>query len=236
MAITRVNASTATAAASSMSVNVPSGVSDGDYLVLGISAATESSSITTPSGWTALRNQTDVGNGQKLWSYHRIASSEPASYTVSVSPAEDMAAIMIAYRGTDSSLATVVQAQAGANGGNTAAQSSPSVTSTTDGAMILAFFGADSNTDHTPVTADSSPAATAEATVFQSGNNISFFAEDYILPTAGAQVLDCTFNSAPSAGVVKLAFAIGAAAGAAATAPPFARERSTPRRRALQRR
>ncbi len=95
MAITFVNASSNSGdTVASLVVNKPSGVVDGDVMVM--VAATAGTTITTPSGWTLLQSDT-TANGYYVWM--KTAASEPASYTLTPATSKDMAAAIVAYRG-----------------------------------------------------------------------------------------------------------------------------------------
>lgn len=214
MAWTRRTPTSATAAATTMVINTPGSVADGDIMCLDVMAATHTSTITV-TGWTSVRNQTDSGNGQKLWSFQRIASSEPTNYTVNASPAEDMAGAMDAYAGGDTG--TPVNVSNGSTTGNTTGQTSASITTTVDGALVRAVYGADSNVTCLPGTPDASPVATERTEVFQAGNAISLYVQDYEQPTQGAISLDMTWNAAPIAGCVNNIYAL--TPGAAGAAP-----------------
>ena len=58
---------------------VPAGTLDGDILISHVTS-NSNTSLTPPSGWDLVR-ATDMGGGTWVWTYTRIASSEPASYT-----------------------------------------------------------------------------------------------------------------------------------------------------------
>jgi hypothetical protein len=218
MAWTRRTPKSATAAATTMVVDTPTGVADGDIMCLEVFAATTSSTITV-TGWTSTRTQT--GNG-KIWSFRRIASSEPANYTVNASPAEDMAGAMDAYAGGDTTT-PINTSNGAANSGTTAAQTSASITTTVDGCMIRAVFCADSNASHLPATPDASPVATERAEVFQTGGNLNLYVEDYEQPTQGAITLDMTWGSSLTLAGVTQIYALAPTAGGGGGATPALR-------------
>jgi hypothetical protein len=66
------------------SVLVPSGVSDGDFLLLVARNCVSTETITPPSGWTAITAHNKSSTFQSdLLLYYRVASSEPSGYTIS---------------------------------------------------------------------------------------------------------------------------------------------------------
>src|SRR5690606_24174199 len=58
---------------------VPAGTLNGDILISHVTS-NRNTSLTPPSGWDLVR-ATDMGGNTWVWTYTRIASSEPASYT-----------------------------------------------------------------------------------------------------------------------------------------------------------
>lgn len=73
-----------TAAATSLECSVPTGTSNGDILFMTI-VVSNSSTVTLSglSAWTSLGNYNTSGT-DKYYLYYRIASSEPASYTITI--------------------------------------------------------------------------------------------------------------------------------------------------------
>lgn len=128
-----------------LSVAVPSGVADGDLLLL-ISCRTGSAgsgAYTTPSGWTNIApfTMSTTTNSRHSFGAYRVANSEPASYSLSTAAAaaENWGAVMLAYRGVDASTqldATPVGdiTQNDANSGDP-----PSITTVTNDAWVVCF-------------------------------------------------------------------------------------------------
>src|SRR5436305_15015941 len=104
----RNSAKNAASAATSVAVNVPSGVVNGDLLLALVSVSGGSAtSITAPSGWTLIGTKTDTGSGaghEGEAVYYRLASSEPAGYTWQCGPAATINVIHAAWSGTDPAL------------------------------------------------------------------------------------------------------------------------------------
>lgn len=102
MATTYRNSSTAntgSTAATSLAVNIPSGIQTGDLLLAGISVD-GAATITAPTGWAAVSTSTQ-GTNLRLEVYSRLVTGyESASYTWTFNSSQQAAGIMIAYSGT----------------------------------------------------------------------------------------------------------------------------------------
>jgi hypothetical protein len=92
----------------SLSINAPSGVTDGDLLIA-CTAAGFSNTFTMTGSWTplfsnspAFDNSGILDISSKLWM--RIASGEPASYTVGIGTAAELSAFILRYSNVDTSL------------------------------------------------------------------------------------------------------------------------------------
>lgn len=119
MAISFVNATSGhdnNATTTSISMTVPSGVVDGDFLVAIFNTGNGSSGLTL-TGWTAFtgtpfNDAIDTAGG--VW--YRAASSEPASYTLSWTAAGHYAYSMLHFTGVDTT--TPVRTSAQSNKGS----------------------------------------------------------------------------------------------------------------------
>lgn len=120
----------------SSTIAVPTGVLDGDQMILGVTCA---SAVTpTVSGWTSVTSET---TGTKpFFVFRRTASSEPANYTISLSgSAWHTAGIVAFYSGTGQPI--IVEASAIQN--NTVASTShgfPAITAS-ENATLLCMIG-----------------------------------------------------------------------------------------------
>ncbi|TMK55295.1 MAG: hypothetical protein E6G59_00055, partial [Actinobacteria bacterium] len=86
---------------SSLTISVPATTQNGDVLVLFI----ESANVEDPSGlsgWTKV-DSGDAGSSLRGSSYYHVASSEPASYTLTYPDIQHISAFMLDYRGVDTS-------------------------------------------------------------------------------------------------------------------------------------
>jgi hypothetical protein len=111
MAITQVGSivtasNAAGSSTASLSPNLPGGVADGDFLIACLYHQGDLG-VTMPSGWAALRgldNDEGWGGGSDttVRMFHRVAASEPASYTWTVSTSHYWGVAHLAFRGVHS--------------------------------------------------------------------------------------------------------------------------------------
>lgn len=123
----------------SVTVAKPSGVIAGDLLVAVVSNNDVDVADPVATGWTAINNRTS-GTYTKSWTFYRAAQSSDTSYTFSFTGG-DIGAAISAYSGVD--LSNPVNGSGGASsaGSTGVTASAPSVTTTVDGAMIVAAYG-----------------------------------------------------------------------------------------------
>lgn len=111
-----VTTAASTADVASIAINVPFGVQNGDVLILGI-VTNDGGTPAAVTGFTEDQHTTNGsgGTGVALSVWHRVASSEPASYTLTLAATGPVAAEMVCYKGIDNG--TPVEASAIAAGG-----------------------------------------------------------------------------------------------------------------------
>jgi hypothetical protein len=113
----------------SLTINKPAGVVNGDVMVASISFVLSGMTFTSlPAGWTQVRVATNGGSGVAV--FVKAASGEPASYTWGTSGASNLAGGISAYIGVDN--VTLVDAE---NGGGLA--NFTSVTTVTPATMLV---------------------------------------------------------------------------------------------------
>ena len=95
-------------------VPVPAGVQNGDVLYMAVYLTASTGSITIPTGWTALySNSVPTSSTSSHASlFRRVASSEPSSYTLTVSSGR-VSASMVALTGVDTTVPEDVTAWQG---------------------------------------------------------------------------------------------------------------------------
>jgi hypothetical protein len=129
------------AGSTSLTVNVPAGVQNGDFMIATLSVRTVGSGAlmgTPAAGWTALRPMMD-GGWTRVYMYTRVASSEPANYTWTFNIKTVAAAGIVAYSGVDTS--DPVDLDAFTTQPNwTDTYVTPSITTTVNNAMIVTTF------------------------------------------------------------------------------------------------
>jgi uncharacterized repeat protein (TIGR01451 family) len=143
-AITEVAATTAIGAngsTSALSLTVPAGTVINDVLLVQIAASNQTETITPPTGWTAIRSnsQTLLGAGMTQALFYRVATgTESASYSFSVSAATWVAGSMTTFRGVST---TAPIFGSNGQGGVLLLDTAPAVASCQAGAMQVFFFG-----------------------------------------------------------------------------------------------
>jgi len=138
--------------ATSLTLNKPTGVANGDLLILGISYANPTDTMTPPTGFTAIGNYNSGGTASSdvaEYLYWKNASSEPTSYGISFSGATVCEAFMWRVTGADPT--SPIGAVSNASGTGTTVTAS-SVTTTATNAL-LAFVGISNSTSSTTFSA-----------------------------------------------------------------------------------
>jgi len=145
MAITFVAATEATSATATVTINVPSGVLDGDLLLLVcVQSDGEDGSWNSLSGWTEEVVDAVAGgsapSSPECSVFSRIASSEPASYAPSVDNPAGVGTVakMMAFRNPDAAT-PMDQTPTTATGSGNATPDPPSITTQTPGAFVVAI-------------------------------------------------------------------------------------------------
>lgn len=149
MAISLVGATEADANGQALPINVPAGTLDNDVMYLVVSQSDgEDGSWNSLTGWTEEVIDAGVGGGPpsapECSVFRRVALSEPASYTPTIDNGADVGLVgkMIVFRGVDT--VTPVDATATtATGSGDANPNPPSISTVTNGAVVLAVGFAD---------------------------------------------------------------------------------------------
>lgn len=129
---------TATATSTSLPVDKPGGVAEGDFLLAQIMFRKGTDiAVTAPSGWTLLRRD---DNGQDIGSaiYYKLAGdAEPSEYTWVFNQGGGVNAGILAYSGVASDHPIIASSGAGGDSANLQADS----ITAEDGAKLVAFHG-----------------------------------------------------------------------------------------------
>jgi hypothetical protein len=149
--------------ATSLSVNKPAGVAQGDVMVATLTA-TGTGSITTPSGWTVVTDATQ-GTALRQITYYKVGgASEGSSYSWGLGTSRSTSAGIVAYRGVNQTAPVDASATATGTSGNAVG---PSVTTSAANDQVVALV---SFATATTVTAD---ASTTERYDVSSGSTTS---------------------------------------------------------------
>lgn len=145
-AVEQSNAAGATAG--NLVVNVPSGVANGHLLIACVFKADDGvHTLTAPAGWTLIGSADASANIQSKM-YYRVASSEPANYTWTISAAGIWGVSQLAFSGVDTS--SPINASASNSSTTTDPYSCPNLTTTL--ATNVISFGASRDDSTTEVT------------------------------------------------------------------------------------
>ncbi|MEM9336909.1 MAG: SpvB/TcaC N-terminal domain-containing protein, partial [Patescibacteria group bacterium] len=125
-------------------ISVPSGVQDGDLLIMVSHRNDNVGDFTTPVGWTrqtALDGVESPGQDRTTGIFTRIAASEPSTYSLTHTDggAEQWSSVIIAYRGVDQSQPLDVTPTGSHYQANTNDSNPPNsaITTVTDGAQVV---------------------------------------------------------------------------------------------------
>lgn len=159
----------------SLAVNVPSGVVDGDGMLVQVIWRT-TATLTAPGGWT------QIGTDQALSAdtvryYYRIASSEPASYNWGLSTSQRIVVNVLAFQGID--VGAFVNAYDTTATGSGTTATADSITPTVGGCDLCAFFAAGGATNF------STPSGMTEREDRNNASNLSGAADTEVW-TSGA--------------------------------------------------
>lgn len=136
-------------AVTTAALSAPSGTAAGDVLIAAITADLNPSMASVPAGWTPIVNALSINSSSSSGArafvfYHVVGSSDPSSYTWTLSSATKWGGGVTAYRGVDnanpldSSIVTAVDASYSAT-----SITGPSVTTASNGAMLIGGVACD---------------------------------------------------------------------------------------------
>jgi len=209
---------TAQAAVNNVSVNKPSGVADGDLVVVGVYAETDTVTITPPGGFTSAKAQTNTG-AHKIEVFYKIAASEPASYNFTTGGAGTfMGAISAAYsNGTGSGPWVDQTSGAQADGALEPATTAPSVT-TSDVNRLLVYF-------HGNITGGPPSVAAGAASNFRAGGSGQALCDAGFAAAGATGTSNVTGQGTTDYAAIHVAFISDTAAGSNAATAAALRDR-----------
>jgi len=144
-----VSSFTAVGEGNSASISMPNGTTAGDLLVVGLTfeKGTGVTSLNPPSGWTLIR-RTNQGSDVGMATFSKVAgASEVGPYIFTMNNTPKWAVGISRITGADAASPIMVSNGGTGDGSNTTA---PSVTTTADNALVLAFYGNKKNATYTP--------------------------------------------------------------------------------------
>jgi hypothetical protein len=123
-------------------VNKPSGTAAGDLLLAELEVDENPATVTPPAGWTLLQDTLGAGGTgnafhTQVW-WKLAGSSEPSSYTWTVSGSPWVDVGLLAYKNVNQ--ASPIDVSAGRDAGTTSAPTTPSVTTTAANDLVVALF------------------------------------------------------------------------------------------------
>ena len=130
-------------------VTIPSGVKEGDTMVLFLGAATSGTTYTGPSGWTLVDGATGTnGMAGRAWTKQATSADEVANAKVTVTQSSTTAIksdlTVAAYRGTDG-ITPIASSAAKIDNSAGSAHTSPTVTATDDKDWLVTYWADRSN-------------------------------------------------------------------------------------------
>jgi hypothetical protein len=197
----------------SLSIAKPTGVVEGGVMVATVTAA-GTGSITTPSGWTVIKNV--AGTTLRQVTYYKVAgASEGASYSWSLGSSRAASGGIVDYSGVNQTVPVDATASAGGESGNAAV---PSVTTSAANDLVLAVVsfatattvtpdpstterfdvGSSSNTSEVADLAQATAGATAGVTATPAVSSAAWIAQTIALRDASQATLSASTTAAPS--------------------------------------
>lgn len=137
-----------------LTLAAPTGVADGDLIVVAVYFEPDTTNISITGGFTSAASQVNTGLFRHQ-TFYRIASSEPANYTVSNDTAGDQwrIAVAVAYQsGTGSGNRVDVSGSSQADGVVDSAQTAPTVTTTGTNRLLVYTYSNGSGNEATGIT------------------------------------------------------------------------------------
>lgn len=211
MAISFVAAASAahTSSSSTLTLNKPAGVQQGDVLIAVVGVVDET--ITNPTGWTTLETLT-TAHAKGHLAYKVAGASEPTSYDWTLNQSQDdVAGSLVAFRGVDTGAPVRDSAVAEVN--NTTTPASPALTGTQATDMVVAFGSGRSSSSgpNTEITAPNTAGWTAAVGAHSGDSDPGSFPQS---TDAAYQVNGGTATFTSNANVNTVMFAASLIAGA----------------------
>lgn len=185
---------TDTSGTASPVVNKPSGVQNGDLMLMLVVTNTNANTATPIAGWARVGTEVDAGTDCTGAVYWKIANNEGSSWTMtSLFDASEIARFfVIAYSGTHDTT-PINQSSSRYQDSSSSDVSATSITPNVDGCMIVHLVGVDpSGATPYDITPDTSPTTTERVDAADASNNCHTFVQDWLQTTQGAIALNAT--------------------------------------------
>lgn len=197
-------------------VPVPTGTANGDLLIMAASNSAPTT-FTTPAGWTLLDSNANIataGFGSVAY-WYRVASSEPASYTITLgAAAAPITATMVRYTGVSTTAPIVSHGMAVSTATSATSPAPPTLTGVAAGVMVVNLYLWDSNSATNAATLSTMPASPWTTRVNtgtpSGGYNIDVGVTDQVFPSTHPTAT--ASNATGIWGVESVALAVGTAA------------------------
>jgi hypothetical protein len=178
----------------SADVDAPTGLADGDVVVIFASRDDDAGTLTGPAGFTELASaSTDSSRDLRLAVWRKViadASSEPAAYTVTSSELQEFSIHAVAVRGVDNATPEDTTAATSTPATGSASLPSPEVTTVTDGALVLRYCAATTNTSSADQSLTAPGATSTVQPLVGSPGDMVAGVQHFALATAGASGVD----------------------------------------------
>jgi hypothetical protein len=144
-AITLRSVSTANNAsgATSLTINAPAGITNGDVLVAQVTVRGATTTITPPSGWSLIRRDNTTGSMGVALYYKVVAGTQSTSFGWTFNSQRQASGGIAAYAGVDN--ATPIDASSGRYNDSTATITASSVTATVPNDRLVFFASVTTN-------------------------------------------------------------------------------------------
>jgi hypothetical protein len=176
-------------------VTKPSGVVDGDFILVAVTTDATHVINTVIDGWTQIGTAQDASTDSTTSIFYKIASSEGASWTFTnlFVDTEAWSGVVIAYSGVNPTTPLDVAVVQGSETANTTF-STDAITPTSNNAMIVSIWGVDASEDYEG-TPDSDPACTERAEYQNTAGNYGWtYIQEHKQTTAAEEIHDLTIN------------------------------------------
>ena len=127
-----------TNAVTAISINLPSGATDGDLLIAAVMHGSDAAVISAPGGWTSIANGGCDGSNCTLGVWYKVAVSETGPYSFTWSGTNGAAGAILRYSGANISEPIDVS---GADTGTSSSTTAPNLTTTVAETTVLRFAG-----------------------------------------------------------------------------------------------